>query len=197
MVSAENWCVQASGRVYGPYPFNDLQRFAAEGRLAPASLIAPAGSLEWMEANEEPRLVPVFETLKAHRKRKASQADTQDARTASTAAPPTVQKPGRAHQSKQQSSTSNFVVIFDVVSGAAGRLESIIRGIGEAFWITENVWSISCRLTKAGITNALTPYLKPSESIFFVDLSHGGAVLKNIGAQKHAEIASAYRMAAR
>ena len=70
---ADNWCIKANERVYGPYSSKDLKKFAHEGRFAAWSIIAPAGSRDWREARKHQpteqigpaNFVIVFDTVNA------------------------------------------------------------------------------------------------------------------------------------
>ena len=87
---------------------------------------------------------------------------------------------------------ANFVVIFDVVSGAAGRVETAMHGIGPAFRIADNVWTVHCSLTTIGVRNAIAPYLRASESIFVIDTTHGRTSWQNYAPEAHAKLAAAF-----
>lgn len=214
MLAADNWCVKVQGKVFGPYAFQQLERFVEEGRLAERSLIAPAGARDWREASDEPRLMALFQKTANERATRSGRfgrrVPGQDDAPADLAAntntpamtPTTASGPRRAELIGQRRGTAraeaaavaeaNFVIVFDVVSGAAGRVESGLRGLGAAFMIAENVWSVNCRLTSTGIRNVLSPYLRPYESLFVIDVTNGGATWQNYGPEIHAKITAAY-----
>ncbi len=209
MLAADNWCVKVQGKVYGPYTFQQLRDFAEQGRLAERSLIAPAGGRDWREAIEEPRFAAIFQRRqrlsariggKFGRRAEAGEAAETDARPQAdrddSAGPrrarPLGQRRAPAAANEQQVETANLVIIFDVVSGAAGRVETGVRSLGPAFQIADNVWSVSCSLTATGVRNALAPFLRPSETIFVADTTNGGATWQNYAPEVHAKITTAY-----
>lgn len=223
MLAAENWCVKVQGKVYGPYAFEQLERFAEEGRLAEWSMIAPAGGQEWREAVDEPRFARVFARRANEQSMRGNQfGRRRDQATGQMDGPPTTSArprprhvdpaaaPRRAEPIGARRATptaksgvksavkperredANFIVIFDVVSGAASRVESGMRSLGASFQIADNVWSVSSRLTAAGVRNALSPYLRPHESLFVIDATNGGATWQNYAPEPHAKISAAY-----
>lgn len=134
------------------------------------------------------------------------QAPTSDARSMSDTATATKRAPsGIARRAKplgqrnagaaaEDLGPANFVIIFDVVSGAATRVSSAIQSLGPAFRIANNVWSVHCTLTAHGVKNAVAPFLRPNESIFVVDATHGRSAWQNYGPEQHAKIAESYML---
>ncbi len=205
MLAADNWCVRVDDKVYGPYSFHELRKFATQGRLARSSMIAPAGGREWRRADQEQRFAEFFglgrnraepqETTFGRRfgGHGAPAARAQEAREAPIrlsrhAGPQPISRRNRAVAAE----LANFVVVFDVVSGAASRVETTILSIGQAFQISENVWNVSCRMTANGVRNAIAPFLRPNESIFVVDTTNGGATWQNYAPEAHAKLTESY-----
>src|SRR5580692_8268953 len=60
-VMSESWTVSVAGRNYGPYSAAQMQAFAAEGRLAPHSLVSRTGDAKLRAASEDPELAQLFE----------------------------------------------------------------------------------------------------------------------------------------
>ncbi len=89
---------------------------------------------------------------------------------------------------------SNFVIIFDVVSGAASRVSSAIQSLGASFRLADNVWTARCSLTAHGVKNAIAPFLKPGESLFIVDATNGRTAWQGYGPEPHAKISSAFML---
>ena len=56
----ETWTVQNGERTYGPYTITQLQAFAAEGRLAPHSLVARTGEQDFHPASDDASLAGLF-----------------------------------------------------------------------------------------------------------------------------------------
>ena len=221
MLAADNWCVKVSDKVYGPYSSKQLRKFAHEGRLAAWSLIAPAGSRDWREARNDSTLAQFFgdpasgPAPRAFGKRddlatpeaapKPSQKPASAA--AKKPAPSTVKAGETPNQAKRATALNekrkpkpadkptgpaNFVVIFDVVSAAASRVEAAMLSLGPAFRLADNVWTVNCELTAIGVRNAIAPYLRTSESIFVVDATRGRTSWQNYAAPIHAKISESF-----
>lgn len=62
--TAMRWVLKYGDRVYGPYSFDAMTAYAAEGRVAPHSLIAPegtpAGASTWRAAGDLPQFAVLF-----------------------------------------------------------------------------------------------------------------------------------------
>jgi hypothetical protein len=187
MLVAENWCVKVEDKVYGPYTTEQMRKYAHEGRLAGWSLISPAGGRDWREASRESAFAQFFGAAK---KPQAAAAGRTFGKLDQPEAEPTAAN-GRRPKA-QVPANANFVIVFDAAEGAANRLELTIRGMGPAFRVAENVWSLTCDLTAVGVRNALAPYLSPKESIFVVDASRGRASWQNYAPEAHSKISSAY-----
>lgn len=219
MLAADNWCVKVSEKVYGPYTSKQLRKFAHEGRLAGWSLIAPAGSRDWREARAEGTLAQFFggksgnaSGSKSFGKRdddgvqnptKATKAKPAESLIRDSADSNTARRPQPLNDRKTTSNDnanvgpSNFVIIFDVVSGAASRVEAAMLSLGPAYRLADNVWSVNCQLTAIGVRNAIAPYLRPRESIFVVDATNGRTSWQNYAPQAHAKITEIFSPASR
>lgn len=187
MLASENWCVKVGDKIYGPYTSAQMRKYAHEGRLAASSLIAPAGSRAWNEAQREMAFASFFGTeVKTPKKTESRVFGKQNTQT----------EPGENDNAKSSQANeikaANFIIIFDVVCATASRIEAAILGLGSGFRIADNVWSLSCELTAVGVRNALAPYLTPRESIFVVDATRGRSSWQNYSPETHAKLAAAY-----
>jgi len=188
MLATENWCVKVGEKIYGPYTSAQMRKYAEQGRVAGWSLVAPAGSRAWCEAKSETTFSDLFRSetnaVTATGNNRVFGKNTrtslaQDSRQDITEKPDYDQR-------------ANFIIIFDVVSGAAGRNSVAIRELGPAFRITDNVWSLTCDLTAVGVRNALSPYLKHGETLFVIDSTRGRTAHHNFTPELHAKIAAVY-----
>ncbi|NHK26997.1 DUF4339 domain-containing protein [Parvularcula flava] len=177
MLSTDNWCIKVAERVYGPYSTDQLETFAMQGRLGPQSMVAPAGGKMWRAAKQYPNIAEILD------------GGRQETITAEQVA--------RSNQKKKPSEDeepeiANFLLIFDVVSGAASRLEHVIRNLGPAFRVTDNVWAVSSDQTLMGLKNLLTPHLQVREPVFIVDSTRGRSVWQNFPPEKHSKMIKAW-----
>ena len=188
MLAAENWCVKVEDKIYGPYSSVQMRKYAHEGRLAPSSLIAPAGSRAWCEARKESAFASFFGAAyrpnkKSPEERVFGKRDTADANA---------ENDNKNTNAASNADVANFVIIFDVVCATASRVEAAVLSLGNAFRISDNVWSVTSELTAVGVRNALAPYLTPRESIFVVDATRGRSSWQNYAAPIQAKITAAY-----
>lgn len=202
MVAIESWCVKVDERIYGPYTGPQLRRFARQGRFAARSLVAPAGSRCWREARHEPAFADLFaeeSRAPANASRCFGKRVSASRETGANAQAPTARLANRLPPTlKPQSAVAddgamaNFVIVFDVVSAAASRVEPAILSLGPAFRIADNVWTVCCELTAVGVRNAIAPYLLPREPIFVVDATRGRTAWQNYTPELHAKLAAAW-----
>lgn len=209
MLAADNWCVRVEDRVYGPYTSQQLRKFAHQGRFAPWSLIAPAGSRTWREASTETAFASFFGSHvqrtgapaeRAFGKRNTAREPASPAQDeASTAVngrrlpalPDEDHTPARQVDDTDPQ-TANFIIVFDIVSAAASRVETAVLSLGPAFRLAENIWTLTCELSAVGVRNAITPYLLPRESILVVDATRGRTSWQNFTPELHAKLAAAW-----
>ena len=203
MLAAENWCLKVHNKVYGPYTTQEMRRFAHEGRLAGWSMVSPAGSRAWREARREIAFSTFFNGEEVssppppNGKSFGKRSDCEHTISEEAVAPMTPangEKPKRVviRNEAPEASIANFVVVFDVVSAAASRVEAAMMSLGHAFRIADNAWHVSCELTAVGVRNAIAPYLRGSESIFVVDASRGRVSWSNYSPEPNAKISAAY-----
>ncbi|WP_428408179.1 hypothetical protein [Hyphococcus sp.] len=209
MLATENWCIKVQEKVYGPYTTQQMRKFAHEGRLASWSLVSPAGGRSWREAKRELVFSNFFgqekagaahtqpSALKTFGKRNdcentvSEEAPQLNGHDAVTAKAMQAKHDARA-DAAPETGDANFVVIFDVVSAAASRVEAAMMSLGPAFRIADNVWHVTCELTAVGVRNAIAPYLRGSESIFVVDASRGRSSWTNYSPEANAKLAAAH-----
>ncbi|WP_425409377.1 hypothetical protein [Hyphococcus sp.] len=202
MLAAENWCLKVKNKVYGPYTTEQMRKFAHEGRLAAWSMVAPAGGRAWREARSELVFANFFGgekpvAKKVYGKTFGKRSDWDDDPSLEPKAktsPKTVQQNAKPSAVADDPSihTANFIIIFDVVSAAASRVEAAVMSLGHAFRIADNVWNVNCELTAVGVRNAIAPYLRGSESIFVVDATRGRTSWRNYAPETQSKISAAY-----
>jgi hypothetical protein len=165
------WTINVGGRLYGPYSSERLRSFAAEGRLAPTSLIAPEGASEWREAREEPEFRDLF-----------TQGSKETARAqAPVVAPAPTPAPMATNADVPEGKLAQFAIVIDVKSHSTGGLEQAILSLGSAHHLVHNVWILSTQQTVNAVRNRLVSELGKSDSLFVVDASRGKAAWFNFG----------------
>jgi len=173
---SENWCVRVADRVYGPYPIDRMRSFVDEGRLAPNSMVAPEGERRFIRAGSAPALRPLF-VAPGESKRAFGVRDADE--------------PSRS----SEPSTSIFLLVFDTVSGAAGRLEKFVRALGPAQRVADNTWAVAAQGTAAGARNAIAPHLNTRETLLVVDASRGRSAWVNYCPETDAKMKRLWREA--
>ena len=171
-----SWTVSVAGRSYGPYSATQMQAFAAEGRLAPHSLVQRVGEQKFHTASEDPELSALFEPQKVSAASPPSRPD---------AAPPS----SFGKQERDDGDEpSHFVIIADMKSGSVAELEEEIFNLGPAFAVVPQVWILSSKASINGVRNTLIRKLGKIDILFVVDARHNKAAWFNFGTEAEARI---------
>src|ERR1700744_2649523 len=138
------WIISVSDKAYGPYTTPQMEAFAAEGRLAPSSLVARAGETEFRAAGEEPAFSALFQPSKAAARAETMQPDE----------PIAVQKFGRG-DADGRGERSRFVIIADMKSRSIQGLEEEIFKLGPAYAFLPQVWLLVSDASVNTVRNTL------------------------------------------
>lgn len=177
-----SWMVSVSGRAYGPYTDTQMAAFAAEGRLAPLSLIARSNEPLFRPAGEEPALAAFFTSVPA----------TPTATTAEPA-PRADAKPagmfGRGKDEGQKSGEpSHVVIIADMKSRSIVGLEEEIYRLGQAYPLLPQIWLLRTEQSVNAVRNHLVQQLGKLDVLFVVDATNNKAAWFNFGPEAEARI---------
>lgn len=173
-----SWMVSVSGRAYGPYTDAQMAAFAAEGRLAPQSLIARSTEGTFRPAGEEPALAAFFTpgpaTVPA-----AEPAPRADAKAA-----------GMFGRSKDEGTggPSHVVVIADMKSRSIVGLEEEIYRLGQACPLLPQIWLLRTNQSVNAVRNHLVQQLGKLDVLFVVDATNNKAAWFNFGPEAEARI---------
>jgi hypothetical protein len=172
---ADSWTVSVGGRNYGPYTATQMKAFAAEGRLAPQSLVCPAGDTALRPASEFHELSGLF--------RPAERSAT------SRQQPQPVSTFGRSSRDST-GERSQFVIMADMKSGSVAALEAEVFNLGPAYPVLPHVWIVSSESSVNAIRNLLVQKLGKRDAILVVDTAHNKAAWFNFGPETEARIRS-------
>ncbi|HUO93526.1 MAG TPA: GYF domain-containing protein [Rhizomicrobium sp.] len=162
------WMVSVDGRAYGPYTDAQMAAFAAEGRLAPQSLIARAGQEAFRYAGEEPSLAALF--------------------------PPKQRSEPLASfgclkgENRENGAPSHIVIVADVKSHDAKCLEEEIYRLGQACSLLPQMWLLKTEKSVNTVRNRLVQQLGRLDVLFVVDATNNKAAWFNFGAEVETRI---------
>lgn len=168
---SEFWTISVGGRVYGPYSAEQMRSFAAEGRLAPNSLVAHHGDQNFRNANEEPELAKFFAAEK-------SAADAMEEQTPAF---------GR-HGEVEQGQFAHITIIADMKSRSVTGLEEEIYNLGPAYTIMPQAWIVRTDIPINVIRNMLQQKLGKLDVLFIVDATHDKASWFNFGPESETKM---------
>ncbi len=165
------WRVNVSGQVYGPYTGHQIREFAAEGRIAPHSIVQADDQGPWITAIDDPVLSQLF--IKSMFEKKLPTADTG-----------------------ADAAFANFVVIADLRSGPAG-FETALAKLGESYRLSTQAWLLHTDRTVGTVRNELMQHMSSVDGLFIADASRGGKTAWfNLGPEADAKIRKVWRRTA-
>ncbi|HEY2035183.1 MAG TPA: GYF domain-containing protein [Rhizomicrobium sp.] len=174
---SDYWIVSVSDRAYGPYTTEQMESFAAEGRLAASSLIARAGETSFRSAGEEPQFSALFQPSKITPLAREEPLHPQEPA-----------KFGRSDVDGKSSERGRFVIITDMKSRSIQGVEEEIHKLGSAYPLLPQVWLLISELSVNSIRNLLTPQLGRLDSLFVLDATRDKAAWFNFGPEADTRI---------
>jgi hypothetical protein len=177
---SDYWIVSVSDRAYGPYTTEQMEGFAAEGRLAASSLIARAGETTFRSAGEEAQFSALFQPSKMTPITRAEVLQPDE--------PAGAQKFGRSDADGKSGERARFVIITDMKSRSIQGVEEEIHKMGSAYPLLPQVWLLMSELSVNSIRNLLTPQLGKLDMLFVLDATHDKAAWFNFGPEADTRI---------
>jgi hypothetical protein len=173
------WIVSVSDRAYGPYTTPQMEAFAAEGRLAPSSLVARAGETEFRAAGEEASFSALFQPSKMAPQAKAEAMQPDE--------PAAVQKFGRG-DADARGERARFVIIVDMKSRSIQGVEEEIFKMGPAYAVLPQVWLLVSDMSVNTVRNLLIQKLGKMDVLFVIDATHDKGAWFNFGPEADARM---------
>ncbi|MEM6746695.1 MAG: GYF domain-containing protein [Pseudomonadota bacterium] len=137
MKPTATWCMNVSGRIFGPYDTDQMGRFISEKRLAYHSLVAPAGSRDFRPALQFPELRNLF---------KPKSADERGAEA-------------RVHSH----ATKSFLIIFGSEMGGAERASRLYTSLPEVIPLSATTWLVQSERSADDLRDELARLLPSTE----------------------------------
>jgi hypothetical protein len=200
---SQRWLLKHNERIYGPYSFDAMRRYIAEGRVAARSIIAPEGTLQgadaWMQASSIAEFAPLFGMIPAPALASvvapiAAPASVAELVSQTEAQPAAQQQrpvygPSKGQTDRRrQIKSANFIIVMDVKSRYAGPLEQAIMSTGPAYKLAPNVWCVNAEGTAAGLLNTLSQHIGKLDSMFVMDATRDRGVWFNLGPESEAKL---------
>lgn len=180
-----HWSLKHGDDIYGPYTYEAMEAYIAEGRVAGHSIIAKTGTEEWQPAKDVPIFAGFFDEERANM-------------TSSTPSHPRDREPvygpkkGQIDRRKRPE-TSNFIVITDIKSRHGATLEQNIMALGSVLKVANNAWIINCAGTAPGILNQLSKVVSKQDGLFVADATRDRTAWFNFGPETDAKIRRVWR----
>lgn len=175
-----SWTISVAGQVYGPYSTEQMRGFAAEGRLARQSLVAPAGNTEFGRAAEQPELAPIFQPSMAGSEGAVAQPMQREAKEF-----------GRADAGNGE--VSHMLIVVDLKSASIAKLEEEIAAFGQSVAILPQAWLLASAASANAVRNRLVEQLGKLDVLFVADASNDRAAWFNFGPEADARIRKIWR----
>ncbi|MEI9888272.1 MAG: GYF domain-containing protein [Rhizomicrobium sp.] len=181
----DTWTISVSGQTYGPYTAQQMQGFVAEGRLAPHSLVAPAGDTQFRAAGEHPALLRLFAPAGPTPSATGKFVTAGGVESEEDMISPTF---GRSNDEPRVGERGRFVVIADMKSRSISGLEEEIFNLGPAYSLMPQAWLLTSDQPINTIRNTLVQKLGKMDMLFIVDATHNKAAWFNFGPESDTRI---------
>jgi hypothetical protein len=174
------WTIKANERCYGPYAAEQMRSFAAEGRLAPHSLVARDGAKQFCHASQDEELAQLFRPAPQRPVFFTAEGDI-----------------GQQNFGRQEDETthSHFVIVADMKSRSISGLEEEIFKCGQAIAIMPQAWLLSSEMSINALRNALVQKLGRIDMLFIVDATRNKAAWFNYGPEADSRIRRVWQKA--
>ncbi len=177
------WYVEAAGRVWGPYAERRLEDFVSEGRIGPATLVAPSPDGPFQEAAARPDLAHLFPRAAGPAPQPQPTAAPQPIPLRPVAAPVQTAPVAIAAQSAVPvaAGAGRPLLVWASV-GPAGLepFEQLLAIHGPQVRLGPGLWLVRARMPAAGLRNALTRRLRGAEALLVVEASMADAAWFNL-----------------
>jgi GYF domain 2 len=178
---SDTWTISVSGRSYGPYTLAQMQAFAAEGRLAPQSLVARAGENQFRPAGEDAGLAALFRPA-------APQPQAQTRQFFTAEGNEEIPSFGRNEEDAPSGQRAHFIIVADMKSRSISGLEEEIFNLGPAVPILPQAWLLASDMAINQIRQALVQKLGKLDTLFVADATHDKAAWFNFGPEADSRI---------
>lgn len=194
------WRINVSGQVYGPYTGHQLKAFAAEGRIAPHSIVQVGEHGHWITAIDDPVLSQLFIQHQPQVKPAPQVVQTQLHTHTHTPAQPqaAVQPAHGAHQQPAvaEAASANFIVIADIRARSSTPFEAAMNKLGQNYRLNQLTWVLHTDKTAGQLRNELVQHIGQSDNIFIVDATRGKMAWFNLGPEADARIRKVWQKSA-
>lgn len=150
------WWVQIKGKAYGPYDLAQMQRFMAEGRLRPASLVSNSPDGEWREARAAEGL-------------------------AAPARPRALTTSAAAEGEKPVAELANVFVYAEIHSGGWTPFMAALESMGVVVDLAPGLWLVRTRHSAGVVRNTLSQTLERGDRFVVIDATRDRLAWFNLG----------------
>lgn len=179
---SDTWTISVAGRSYGPYTAAQMQAFAAEGRLAPQSLVARADENQFHSAADDPALAALFRpATPAPLPARPTQFFTAEGSEE-------IQSFSRKEEEAPAGHRTHFIIVADMKSRSISGLEEEIYNLGLAVPIMPQAWLLASDIAINAIRQTLVQKLGKLDMLFVADATHDKAAWFNFGPEADSRI---------
>jgi hypothetical protein len=161
-----------------------MQRYAAEGRLAPQSLVARDGQNQFSAASDDP-ILSAFFRAETPAPAPAPVRPTPFFTAEGNEEPATF---GRQEEDAPAGHRSHFIIIADMKSRSISGVEEEVFNLGPAVPIMPQAWLLASDMPINQIRQTLVQKLGKLDMLFIVDATHDKAAWFNFGPESDARI---------
>lgn len=151
----ESWTISVNGQVYGPYSLQDMHTLAADGRLAPHSLVAKSGDTAYRPASMDEDLSVLF-----------------------GGKPQTKAAAGQEY-SGESGERTRFVIVADMKTRSITTIDKEVKKLGLACSLSSQSWLLITDKQLNVLRDLLMQQLGNLDTVCIIDATHNKAVWCN------------------
>jgi hypothetical protein len=184
---SDNWTISVNGRNYGPYTASQMQLFAAEGRLAPQSLVARGDENQFHSASDDPILSAFFRPVTPAPAPTPAPA-TRPVQFFTAEGNEEVHPTFGRNEGDTPGELSHYLIMADMKSRSISGVEEEIFNLGPAVAIMPQAWLLSSEMPINVIRQTLVQKLGKLDMLFVADATHDKAAWFNFGPEVDSRI---------
>lgn len=183
---SSTWTISVNDRSFGPYTLEHMRSFAAEGRLAPHSLVARGSGTDFRMAAEDAELALLFRPAQITPPKMPSAAAQPQRPVFFTAEGDIGHSFARRESASPQ--LSRFLILADMKTRSISGLEEEIMRHGTAVTLTPQSWLLISEVQLNALRNNLMQRLGRIDTLFVADVGRNKAAWFNFGLEADARI---------
>jgi hypothetical protein len=197
------WWVRAQDRPWGPYRDSQIERFVAERRVTPSTLVAERAGGPWLKASSIEPFATFFKTSEEGAREGAVAEPVSGPIAKRPAVVPPRERPLDAPSAAAVANDhmtgdeANFVVICELYQTGALQFESALSALGVFAPVASGAWILRTSRQVGQVRNHLSQKLGTGDRLMVIDATRDRLAWFNLGIESDAIVRQVWRAPAK